>query len=869
MLRTSSLIITALSALSLSYSAYAATSPDRVILPDNAVPVSYDLTISPHATDKTFVGKISITVNLKKAAQDISFNAADLKFSKVSLVGTKDSPKLSYDEKSETETLHFSTALKAGPHVLQIDYSGKIYDSAAGLFALPYETAGKKHVALYTQFENSDARRFMPCWDEPGIKAVYHLSAILPKDEMAVSNMPVAETKDMGKDYKIVRFAPTPKMSSYLLFYAQGDFERVHHMVDGVDVGVIVKRGDMNKASYALDTASKVLPYYNAYFGTKYPLPKMDLIAAPGGSQFFSAMENWGAIFYFERAVLFDPKNSSESDKRRVFITIAHEMAHQWFGDLVTMAWWDNLWLNEGFASWMENKAADHFNPNWHVWRDAVRGSGFAMDIDSKPGTHPIIQDIKDVAQASQAFDAITYVKGQSVIRMLESYIGEQPFRDGVRAYIKKHAYANTVSDDLWTEMDKTTKVPVSEIAHDFTLNPGVPLVKAEATKGGMKLSVLRFHASGAKPSDVKWHVPVVITDLKGKEIWRGQVTPGADQTVAVPEDVTAIINPGHTGYYRVQYGPKLMVRLAGHFSQLSPTDQMALMSDSAALGGSGDLPVTASLALTGAVGPHFDPQVQAMAASRFSGLDTNADGLDFQPLLRAYAIRHLQPMLDATGWDAKAGEDGNVAQLRPQLISALGRFGDKAVISEARKRFAAYQKDRSVLRGGLRQAVLSVVADQADRRMWNALHMLAKTAPDAMTKQQDYVLLGAAQDKALAGKAMELTLTGEVPVTVRPSILRVVSATYPEMAFDFALKHKKTIDGWLETSSRGQYYAGLASASKTQEMVGKIRVYSEKYIPATDRGAEERIIAGIEHTIAVREKRMPAVAAWLKQNTK
>src|SRR4051794_4881800 len=323
-------------------------------------------------------------------------------------------------------------------------------------------------------------------WDEPGVKSVFALSVDVPASQMAVSNMPVAGTTALPGGGQLVRFADSPKMSSYLLFLGLGEFERIHQMVGKTDVGVIVRKGDAEKGKFALDAAVKLLPYYNDYFDTPYPLPKLDLVAGPGNSQFFAAMENWGAIFYFDYAILIDPKLSTESDRQQVFITVAHEMAHQWFGDLVTMAWWDQLWLNEGFASWMETKATDHFHPEWNVWLSTQGGQQGAMRTDSRAGTHPIITPIRDVFAASDAFDVITYQKGQAVIRMLEAYVGEDAFRAGVRNYIKAHAYGSGISDDLWAEVDKVSPRKITQMAHDFTLQSGVPLIRATEHEKGV-----------------------------------------------------------------------------------------------------------------------------------------------------------------------------------------------------------------------------------------------------------------------------------------------------------------------------------------------------------------------------------------------
>ena len=327
----------------------------RIVLPSAVTPDHYRIDITPDAKALTYKGSVQIDVTVHEATDKIVLNTADIVIDSAKLSGEAAAPKVSYDDKVQTATFTFARTLKPGAHTLSLAYHGKIYEQASGLFALDYDTAGGKQRALFTQFENSDARRFVPSWDEPGRKATFQLTATVPADQMALSNMPVASSDPLPGGLKRVHFAATPKMSSYLLFFGMGDFERVHRDVNGVDVGVVVKRGDTASAGYALDAAAHILPYYNDYFGTPYPLPKLDLIAGPGSSQFFGAMENWGAIFYFERDLLIDPRVSTESDKQQVYIVVGHEMAHQWFGDLVTLAWWDDTWLNESFASWMES----------------------------------------------------------------------------------------------------------------------------------------------------------------------------------------------------------------------------------------------------------------------------------------------------------------------------------------------------------------------------------------------------------------------------------------------------------------------------------------------------------------------------------
>ena len=374
-----------------SFAAHAATAGKRVVLPDAVSPEHYRIDFTPDAQALTFKGTAEIDVVVHRATDRIVVNAADLVIDSALLSGESKAPAVSYDKKVETATFTFDHPLTPGAHTLKLSYHGTIYQSASGLFALDYQADKGKLRALFTQFENSDARRFMPCWDEPGVKSTFELSATLPADLMPISNMPVASTDKLAGGLQRVQFARSPKMSTYLLFFGVGDFERVHRRVEGVDVGIVVKRGDTANAAFALEATAALLPYYNDYFGTPYPLPKLDLVAGPGSSQFFGAMENWGAIFYFENYLLIDSRLSTQSDRQDVYNVIAHEVAHQWFGDLVTMAWWDDLWLNEGFASWMANKATDHFHPEWKVWLQSLPERHSVMQRDARDGTHSII----------------------------------------------------------------------------------------------------------------------------------------------------------------------------------------------------------------------------------------------------------------------------------------------------------------------------------------------------------------------------------------------------------------------------------------------------------------------------------------------
>ncbi|HEY3645297.1 MAG TPA: M1 family metallopeptidase [Gammaproteobacteria bacterium] len=846
----------------------AADAPQqRVVLPTGVVPTHYTLAVVPDSAHMSFTGSVQIDLDVKQATRQIELNAADLSFGKISLSGSDETPAVAFDDKQETVTFSFKQAVSAGHHVLSIDYSGKINQHPAGFFALDYDTPSGKKRALFTQFENSDARRFLPSWDEPGVKSTFTLTVTLPAEQMVIANTPIVKTEKLPGGLARTTFQQSPKMSSYLLFFGAGDFERIHRKVDGVDVGIVVQRGNGAQAGYALDVASQLLPYYEDYFGVKFPLPKLDLIGGPGQSQFFGAMENWGAIFYFERDLLVDPKISTEEDKRNVYLVIAHEMAHQWFGDLVTMAWWDDLWLNEGFASWMEYKAPDHFHPDWKLWLRSVSAKEGAMRADARTSTHPIITPIYDVLQASQAFDGITYSKGQAVIRMLEDYVGSDNFRSGVRAYMKAHAYGNTVTDDLWTELDKTAKQSITDVAHGFTLQPGIPLLRVTSTPKGLRLTQDRFTADGSGKPALTWHVPVSIASAGGKPLWHGLVSSDKSVDVSVPADTLAVVNAGQAGYYRTLYDAPSFGKLAAQFSTLKPADQLGMLNDSKALGMAGYSSMGDFMQLSTQASPAMDTLVSQVLVQQLQDVDDYYEGLPTQAAFKAYGRKVVTPLFAAVGWDPKPNEDKNVTIQRSALLEALSEFDDPAVIAEAHKRFAAYLKDQHSLSPDMRQIVLDIVSDHADAATWEQMHGLAKAATSNLEKRQLYRGLALAHDKSLAQRALELSLSDEVPATARPSIVAAVSHYYPELALDFFTTHQDAYNAVIEPASRSRYAPRLVFGARDTGIIAKLDAYAAKNIPENARGDVVKAETSIKERAAIRAQRLPEVDAWLKSH--
>ena len=849
-------------------------------LPRGVVPSHYAIEVTPHADKLAFDGKARIDLNVVEATDRIVLQAIDMSFANSRLVaadGSSMPARVVVDADAQTAAFVFDKPIAPGGYVLSTDYSGVIGTQANGLFALDYQTDAGKKRALFTQFENSDARRFMPCWDEPNFKATFDLAVNAPAGDMVVGNMPAASTRDLGNGMKQVVFQTTPRMSTYLLFMAMGDFDRStirgENGTDGkpVEIGVIAQKGKVEQARFALEASRDVLREYNDYFGVPYPLPKLDNIAAPGRSQFFSAMENWGAIFTFEYSLLLDPAIANVSDRQRAFTVAAHEIAHQWFGDLVTMAWWDDLWLNEGFATWMEGRTTRKLHPEWDIdGVDAAYTSRGAMGRDAYATTHPVVQHVETVEQASQAFDGITYGKGSAVIGMLEDYVGADAWREGVRSYIRKHAYGNAVTDDLWREVDQAAPGrQLMQVAHDFTLQPGVPLIKASAVcEAGATKVVLEqgeFTVDRPDKTPLRWHVPVSVRGGDGSVV---RVLVDGQASATLPGcGAPVVVNAGQKGYYRTLYAPQQFRALRDGYARLPVVDQLGVMLDASALAQTGLQPEADLLDLADQVPLDASPDLWQLVAGVLGGIDDMFKGQpERQAAFRKYALSRLSPKFEQLGWESREGDSSTVKDLRTSLIGTLSGMGDAKVVAEARRRFAAAASDPAAMPPDLRNTVLDIVAYNADAATWDKLHAMARGEQSSMIRDQYYGLLARAKDKALAQRALDMALTDEPGATNGAGMISAVSWEHPDMAFDFAVAHREQVDKLVDTTSRARYYPGLGSGANDLAMVDKIRAFADAHIAPTSRRSAETAIAAIQTRLKLRALQQPQVEAWLRQ---
>jgi aminopeptidase N len=841
-------------------------------LPKTVVPINYAIELRPDIESLALPGVAVVDIEVREATAQLTLNTVNTTFASVT-VDDGARADVALDDAAETATLTFAQPIAVGTHRLRMEFTARINKFDRGLFFVDYPTDNGMKRLLTSKLEPSDARRIFPCWDEPAFKASFALTVVIPQQMLAVGNMPTVREEPLEPNLKRVAFSATPKMSSYLFVLTVGELERITAQADGVTIGVVTTAGKAAKGQFALDSAVKLLAWFNDYFAVKYPLPKLDLIAVPGG--FGGAMENWGGITFFESRLLFDPKANPDSARRGIFGIIAHEMAHQWFGDLVTMAWWDNLWLNEGFATWMATKAAEQFYPQWQSWLNGYGQKQFAMTLDARRTSHPIQQPVANESEAMVAFDAITYNKGQALIRMLENYLGEAAFRDGIRAYMAAHAYGNTTTADLWRALERAGHKPVTDIAASFTEQDGVPLITAETacSGGGQRLALRQDRfviapSGSASPPPRNWQVPVAVGPVDAKQSPDGVLLKGSTEIPAGSCGGAIKVNLGDIGYYRVEYGPVSRAALAKSLPRMSPADRVSFLADSWAMVQAARAEPPSYLALTEAVSVDDRRPVWDQIITVLSTLNRLSRDRAERPAVQRYARARLRPVFDRLGWDGSGSGDDDDTLLRASLISTLGELGDEEIIAEAKRRFAAFLKEPDSLPNALRDSVTHIVGVTADRATYDTLLALARKSTVTNERLRYYYAAASARDVALARATLALTLTDEVPGTIVTGLISSVAASgeRPDLAWDFLQKNYDALFAKQGPQFRDQFIANFMTHFSDAGHAAELAAFAP--VQATSGG---RVMAArAQETIAIsadlKARALPAVDAWIRE---
>jgi aminopeptidase N len=625
---------------------------------------------------------------------------------------------------------------------------------------------------------------------------------------------------------------------------------------------------------YALASARQIVDYYNEYFGTPFPLPKLDEIAVPGG--FGGAMENWGGITYFESALLFDPERSSARTKQSIYAVVAHENAHQWFGDLVTMAWWDNLWLNEGFASWMGSKCTAKFNPDWEVWlssdipRDPTRRAGIpkevAMEGDARSTTHPIQQTVATEADANGAFDDITYKKGQSFLRMLESFLGEDVFRAGIRDYMARHKFSNTTTADLWRALADASGKPVVEIAAAWTQQPGFPVVKvSRGADGKITLTQERFTINYPDAPPLQWQIPLTYF-VAGSSAPVSIVM--ADKTMELRDirpDRAVKFNVEGAGNYRVQYDDASWKLLVAEFPTMSVPDRVNLLSDAWALVQANRAPISLYLALIEKLPSRTELPEQQQIITAFNLMNSLITEPAKRQQFQQYARGILRPSFDALGWDPKPGESVRNATLRASLITALAGFDDQGIVSGCRERFQKFVTAPASLPPDLRPAVFAVVGHNADEATWNKLHELGLKSTSVEEKQNYYDALVTAEDPKLAARSLQLSLTDELPTSRALSVVpRVARDTnHADLAWQFAKKNMKQLLAKADALGANSYAPSMFTFFSDTSRIDELRAYAKSSLPPASAKPVDKAADEISFRAEFKKRLIEQMADW------
>ena len=781
---------------------------DPYRLPRTAVPSRYDIRLEPDFTTLTFRGQESVALDVTETISEIVLNAIELAIDSASLENDRGDTiraTATMDDSAERCRLALASPAARGRWRLRLAFRGTLNDKLRGFYRSVYkDPSGVSRTMAATQFEATDARRAFPCWDEPSFKAVFAVTLAIDPALTAVSNTAiVSETSENGR--KVVRFADTIVMSTYLVAFVVGELEAT----DAIPIGRTPLRvwcvpGKKHLAQFGQEIGAASLAFFEDYYGLPYPGDKLDLLAIPDFAA--GAMENLGAITFRETALLVDETAASHAELERVADVVAHENAHMWFGDLVTMTWWNGIWLNEAFATFMEMLAVDAWKPEWQRWNTFGVSRAAALSLDGLHSTRPIEFPVTSPRDADAMFDVLTYEKGAAVLRMLEQYLGAVVFREGVRGYLLAHRFANADTGDLWAALGRASQQPIPAVMDGWIFRPGYPVVTVSRDPGGhLVLSQQRFNylreplPSATAEPEQPWQVPIQLRLYAGgrqseervllsdREA-RLRVGAGAERVVA---------NAGGHGFYRVRYAPDLLDALLQRIEALAPIERFNLVNDAWALAVAGLMPLTAYLDLTARFRDERDRNVWSVLLGSFNTLNRILEPSD-RRRFEAFVRDRAAAAFEALGWTPRTGEDELTRQLRGDLVRALGVLGnDASVQARAVEVYRAYLADSGAVDPNVLPAVIAVLANTGDAGRYEDFLRRFRSAGTPQEEQRYLYALAGFREAQLMRQTLERAVNGEIRTQDAPFVVRsmLMSVDARELAWDFVKQHWDTMD--------------------------------------------------------------------------
>ena len=855
------LAIAALACLLVPFASLAAAER----LPYTAIPTHYALTLTPDLNAATFAGQESIDVTLAEPTNHITLNALEIAFQSVtvSAAGKRQTAVISLDPAKEQATFTFPEKLPAGKATLSIAYTGILNDKLRGFYLS--KTARRSYAV--TQFESTDARRAFPCFDEPAFKATYDISLTIDAADTGISNAPiVSDTPGPAAGKHTLKFLTIPKMSTYLVAFLVGDFQCVSGEQDGVALRVCSTPDKIAFTSFAMDVAKFTLHYYDTYFGIHYPLRKLDLIGIPDFEA--GAMENFGAITFREPLLLFDPKTASIADKKEVALVITHEMAHQWFGDLVTMKWWDNTWLNEGFATWMENKATAAMHPEWSIDQTVAVDENETLNIDALPTTRAIRAKANTRDEIEEMFDSISYGKASDVLLMVENYLGEETFRKGVHAYLAAHEYGNATAEDFWNAQTATSHKPVDKIMESLVAQPGEPLLTFGAPAAGkVPVAQVRFFlSSGIKPDPAqKWTVPVCFKNGSGAS--ECQILTPKTSALKIPSTGLFFANAGGRGYYRSAYPPTQYEALVNRVeTSLTPTERISLTGDEWAQVRANKATVGDYMNLVDALKADPEAGVVGSATGAVSSIiEQVAASPDEKQAIAAWIRRTFGPVYASLG-PPSSSDSPNTTQLRANLFSLLGIYGkDPQVLAEARRIAESFIADPTSVDPTLARTALLVASQSGNADLFDGLQHVAETSTDPELQEIALRLLTQFQDPALVERSLDYALSGKV--RSQDAAMQIgIGILTPEtsgQAWTYLQSHWDKASNFLTPEAGGFLVSSTGSFCSADARDSIQSFFTTHKVPAAET-ALKHAIERIDGCIELRRLQEPNLKTWL-----